>query len=154
MVVSAEYFDQLSMLDPEFTSRYFEVDNYLRKMLDGIPSPEPPHVFMNRYLNANVREDRRLARIRQDSIPTVQTNAFSAPPLSVETRLARFLDDDGTTRTEIYWAVPPNGLMPTLGIQAQILARGHKLGNQYAVNLTAAQKHRNYRARHVVSLNA
>ena len=149
MLVSAEYYGQLSMLDPEFTSRYFEVDGYIRRMLDGIPNPELPSTFMYRFLAGGEREDRRLSRIRQDSVPMIQTDAFIAPPLLVETRLARFLEDDGTTRTEIYWAVPPNGLMPTLGIQAQILAHGHKLGNQYAVNLTAVQKHLNYRSRQV-----
>ena len=149
MVLLAEYYDQLASLDLEYTSRYFEVDGYILGMIERVPTPEPPYSFMYRTLAAGEREDRRLAKIRQDSVPTIQTNAFIAPPLSVETRLARFLDADGTTRTEIYWAVPPNGLMPSLGIQAQILARGHKLGNQYAVNLTAAQKYLDYRPRQI-----
>ena len=149
MLVSAEYYDQLSTLDPEFTSRYFQVDRYIRGMVEGIPNPENPASFMYRFLAAGEREDRRLDQIRTDSVPTILTNAFIAPPLAVETRQARFLDDDGTTRTEIYWAVPPNGLMPALGIQAQILAHGHKLGNRYAVNLTAVQKHVDYRPRQI-----
>ena len=149
MVLLAEYYDELASLDLEYTSRYFEVDGYIRNMIERVPNPEPPYSFMYRFLAYGEQEDRRLAQVRRDSIPTIQTNAFIAPPLSVRMRLARFLDDDGTTRTEIYWAVPPNGLMPSLGIQAQILAHGHKLGNQYAVNLTAVQKHLNYGSRRI-----
>ena len=55
--------------------------------------------------------DDRARRRREKSIPRQRTLVLGRPDsLSVAVRMARFLNPDGTTRTEVYWGVPPGAL--------------------------------------------
>ncbi len=72
-------------------------------------NPNRPDLFVNHTMAAYRAEDEMLAVQREDYVPQVRTNVFDAiAPLPLHFRTARFLEDDGTTRTEVYWRPAPN----------------------------------------------
>lgn len=69
----------------------------------GIP---PPTDFVSTLMSRATQEDRRAAREREEALPRQYTALReSTPSLPVAVRTARFLNEDGTTRTEVYWGV-------------------------------------------------
>lgn len=69
----------------------------------GIP---PPNQFVSRMVSRAEREDKAAARRRDEDMPRQYTALYdNVPQLPVAVRTARFLNEDGTTRTEIYWGM-------------------------------------------------
>ena len=69
----------------------------------GIP---PPTDFVTTLMSRAAQEDRRTARRREEVLPRQYTALREdTPSLPVAVRTARFLNDDGTTRTELYWGL-------------------------------------------------
>jgi hypothetical protein len=67
---------------------------------------EFPTQFVSRMVARAEREDARAARRREENMPRQYTALHGdAPRLPVAVRTARFLNDDGTTRTEVYWGL-------------------------------------------------
>ena len=69
------------------------------------------HEFVRSLLDQGKIQDDQAVYRRETSMPEHYTEVFREMqilPLSIRT--ARFLDDDGTTRTEIYWSPEPGGL--------------------------------------------
>jgi hypothetical protein len=84
-------------------------------------------------------EDEQALLDRQDYVPHVHTPVFDAvEPLPLFVRQARFLDEDGTTRTEIYWGVPPGGLQPSKWMQQAVRDAGYPL-KDYLLMTTVVQ---------------
>ncbi len=70
-----------------------------------------PSAMLKQTLDRSYADDRRAARWRAENMPRQKTSVLSsAAPLPVAVRTARFLEEDGTTRTEVYWSVPPGAL--------------------------------------------
>lgn len=70
-----------------------------------------PNDFVARLTMRAERADREAAERREEAMPRQHTTLFEgAAHLPVAVRTARFLNTDGTTRTEIYWGVPVSGL--------------------------------------------
>ncbi len=70
----------------------------------------PTH-FVTRMVTRARQEDRAAARRRKEAMPRQHTTLLEdAARLPVSVRTARFLDSDGTTRTEVYWGVPAAAL--------------------------------------------
>jgi len=68
---------------------------------------EYPTRFVSRMVTRAEREDREAAERREEAMPRQHTTLLDgAARLPVSVRTARFLDADGTTRTEVYWGVP------------------------------------------------
>ncbi len=114
---------QLSVYNPRYMGRYAEVENYLAYYNTGgginFATPGEQATKVNQR---NTMEDHRLKRIRRETVGTAQSNVdASYPDLDVQTRWARFLEDDGTTRTEIYWTAPSDLLDPRTAINADAL---------------------------------
>ena len=66
----------------------------------------PPTDFVSRLVSQAAREDEQIARRRRDVLPNQYTALHDdTPELPVAVRTARFLNDDGTTRTEVYWGL-------------------------------------------------
>ena len=66
-----------------------------------------PNQFVTRMVSRARREDRAAAERREEAMPRQHTTLLEgAAQLPVAVRTARFLDPDGTTRTEVYWGVP------------------------------------------------
>ena len=74
---------------------------------DPVAGIEAPNFFVSRMVAQARREDAAAARRRQENMPR-QYSALrgNTPSLPVAARTARFLTEDGRTRTEIYWGVP------------------------------------------------
>jgi hypothetical protein len=75
---------------------------------------------VTRMVSRARREDRRAAQRRKEAMPRQHTTLLeSSAQLPVSVRTARFLERDGTTRTEVYWGVPaaalPMGEADSLG---------------------------------------
>jgi hypothetical protein len=69
----------------------------------GLPFPTQ---FVSNMVSRAEREDAEAARRREKNMPRQYTALHGdTPQLSVAARTARFLNDDGTTRTEVYWGV-------------------------------------------------
>ena len=67
---------------------------------------EYPTRFVSRMVRRAEREDREAAERREEAMPRQHTTLLDgAARLPVSVRTARFLDADGTTRTEVYWGV-------------------------------------------------
>lgn len=70
-----------------------------------------PNQFVARMVRRAAREDRAAAERRKEAMPRQHTTLLDGSArLPVAMRTARFLNEDGTTRTEIYWGVPTSGL--------------------------------------------
>jgi len=66
-----------------------------------------PTQFVTRMVTRARQEDRRAAERREEAMPRQHTTLLDgAARLPVAVRTARFLDPDGTTRTDVYWGVP------------------------------------------------
>ena len=114
---------QLSVYNPRYMGRYAEVENYIAylKTGGGLNFPTPGEQAM-RVENQNTTEDHRLKRIRREAVGPSQSDVdANYPPLNVQMRWARFLEDDGSTRTEIYWTLPTNVLPTYEAIDADAL---------------------------------
>ena len=106
-----------------------------------------PDLFAQSILNqAHVEDDQAMLR-RQAYVPPTYSNAFDdTDPLRTVARLARFLDDDGTTRTEVYWGVPPGALQPSKRMRKAVIDGGYE-PKDYLLLTTVVQKADAYQER-------
>lgn len=73
----------------------------------------PPHAFADAIVMRGATEDEVFAAEREKVVPRQFTEVLrEVAPLDISARTARFLEPDGTTRTDIYWAPLPGTLMP------------------------------------------
>ncbi len=83
----------------------------------GIP---PPTEFITSMVSRAAREDQRAAQEREEVLPRQYTALReNTPSLPVAVRTARFLNDDGTTRTELYWGLAADEVILRDGTTAQ-----------------------------------
>ena len=67
---------------------------------------QAPNNFVARMVSRADREDERAAERRKENTPRQHTALHEdTPELPVAVRTARFLNPEGTTRTEVYWGV-------------------------------------------------
>jgi len=77
---------------------------------------EFPTRFVPRLVHRAERADRAAAERRKEAMPRQHTTLLEdEAQLPVAARTARFLNGDGTTRTEVYWGVPASGLQLSEG---------------------------------------
>ncbi|MEM1128090.1 MAG: GWxTD domain-containing protein [Bacteroidota bacterium] len=150
---------ELGPLHPDFTSRYGAVASYIDKYQQsetrdprtgqawGMMSDltEPPHVFGQQFLLRNRTEDDE-ARYRRTLYVPEQASAVlrDAEVLPLAVRTARFLADDGTTRTEIYWSPEPGSLTPSRRQRQRLRAEGSPDQGRYVLRQTTVQKNADY----------
>ncbi len=113
--------------------------------------PPPPPGATTHTLLAHARaDDRRAARQRDAQVPPSYSNLFDeTETLPVALRWARFLDEDGTTRTELYWGLQVRELHPSNSLRRRLRQEGHEPSGSYLLNLTVAQQSADYRTRAV-----
>ncbi len=132
---------QLAAEAPVFLDRYSEVDNYIsdsempgrvaartlgeafqRSVLDQDDDTQmqpggeerPASEFVQRVITSSSLRDDQMAYQRDLLMPKTFTEVHRALPLlPVGVRTARFLERDGTTRTELYWGPVPGALRRT-----------------------------------------
>jgi len=110
-------------------------------------NPDRPDLFAQRILAQAHAEDEQALLQREEYVPRLYSNAFDdAEPLATVTRLARFLDDDGATRTEIYWGVPTGALQPSKRMRDTIQKEGY-VAKDYLLLMTVVQQTEAYHER-------
>ena len=158
---------QLAAEDPVFLERYSEVDNYLadheapgrvaarvlgesfrRIVLDQDDDTElqpggserPASEVVQSVITSSKVKDDLMAYQRDLLMPATYTEVHrTLPPLPVAVRPARFLDTDGSTRTELYWSTEPGAL------------RKKDLDEDYVLQVTAVQMDSSYMRRSVTN---
>lgn len=74
----------------------------------GIDSPSG---FVSTMMTSLRHQDNAARHQRENNMPRQATELMSAPqPLPIAMRIARFLNPDGSTRTEVYWGVQKRDL--------------------------------------------
>lgn len=75
---------------------------------------EFPTAFVDRMVARASREDEASAERREEGMPNQYTALLEGSArLPVAVRTARYLNEDGTTRTDVYWGVPASKLRIT-----------------------------------------
>ena len=99
-----------------------------------------PHEFAATALLKAREADHAATYRREQVVPRQHTEVLDEmAPLPVAVRAARFLDEDGTTRTEVYWSPMPGALSTSTSEQQSVGA--------FLLHLTAAQQTTDYRSR-------
>ncbi len=112
--------------------------------------PPPPGATTQTLLSHARSDDRRAVRQRDAQVPPFYSNLFDGlESLPVAVRWARFLDEDGTTRTELYWGLQVRELHPSNSLRRRLRQEGHEPSGSYLLNLTVAQQSADYRTRAV-----
>jgi len=158
---------QLAAEDPVFLNRFSAVDNYVsnkegpgrlaervlgegfrREILDRDDETElqpggserPASEIIQSNITAAKLEDEQMAYQRALIMPQTFTEVHRAlPVIPMAVRAARFLDDDGTTRTEVYWGSTPGAL------------KQKELGEQFLLYMTAVSMGPDYVRRAVTT---
>ncbi|RME20310.1 MAG: GWxTD domain-containing protein, partial [Deltaproteobacteria bacterium] len=168
LAVLRSVYQQLAPLHSDFEARYSDVENYVmelpafqpgrilnrtRRSVPLPPSPAPPSgrarpdVFAQTILLRTQTEDEIAYGRRENYSPLQATEVFrDRERLPIVTRVARFLDGDGTTRTEIYWSPPAGALYPDKKMRERLQGDGYRL-DDYVINMTAVQMTADYRQR-------
>lgn len=142
---------QLSVYNPMYMERYSEVENYIAYLKTGgglnFETPTEQAVKVN---HQSQREDHRLKRIRRETVGAAQSTLDNDQrPLDVQMRWARFLDQDGATRTEVYWSVPTDDLNPRDAIgESPLEVDESALPDESRVVATARLEDEQHRAAH------
>ena len=94
------------------------------------------------------QEEQRAAHERDEAMPPSHSSLFDAlDDLPVALRPARFLDEDGTTRTELYWTLPARALKPSKRLRKRLRREEVEPSEEYLIDLTVAQQTADYRPR-------
>lgn len=136
---------QLALAHPFFGLTHDRIAHYR-----ALPSRERPDQFVqNTLAEATARESESEGR-RERTVPAAVTNAHGiSEDLPAEIRWARFLDDDGTTRTEIYWSVDPADLEASDDLVRILERDGYSPSETYLLSLSAARQTDDYITRDI-----
>ena len=140
-----EFLYELAWLDPGYTATYLRVDD----AVEGRGPPIPIFIVVSMLMQETKVAERQLETKRRAEVPRSSSGFSTAPSLPVELRLARFLDADGTTRTEVYWAVPAGELVPPPGVHLEILRKHPRLSYEHMILLSAVQQQMDFQPRKI-----
>lgn len=111
-----EVYRQLAVCHTAYGGVYTEVASYMaaynagQRGVRGLLVSQPGSFANELYSRAGDAEF-QAAQARERNTPQVHSNAFDTlSVLPLVHRVARFLEPDGKTRAEFYWAVPEGGL--------------------------------------------
>jgi GWxTD domain-containing protein len=146
---------QYAPFHPDMATRHDNVANYMMnagmEQGDVRGSKYAPEDFVRRTVSSMYNRDQVAADMREENTPT-QAASFldeSIRPLDIVTRTARFLNEDGTTRTEVYWAPEAGALVPESERKEMLEEKEFRDPEDYFLQFTAVQKTPDYRNRAV-----
>nr|BCX00952.1 MAG: hypothetical protein KatS3mg041_0998 [Bacteroidota bacterium] len=146
-----EIYRQLSLYHIDYGFLYDEVANYVATLESQLPQrPElPPTAYAQRMLAQVASEEAYLLERRSGVQTRSRTNTFDTlEPLEVALRWARFLDPDGTTRTELYWSGPARAFDLSRSLRRRLERERIPLdGAEYLLVATAVQADSAYQPR-------
>ena len=133
-----EIYGQLALYHNIYGQRFDQVAGY--RTLPGA-NAQRPDVFARSVLNNSHGEDLQTEWRRSQTVPASYSSTYgSATALSVDVRWSRFLNTDGTTRTEVYWVIDRDALRPSRRLRRQMYREGHEPSDDYLLSLYAMQK--------------
>lgn len=136
--VLEEMFAQLALEHPHYGQSYDAIANY--RTLPPIGSG-PPHHFASRTIERIRIDDEHHHWRRQEVVPASFTRVLGhAETLRPAIRQARFLNADGTTRLELYWALGPRALKPRRRLVSALAGEGHAPSDEYLLSIHVARK--------------
>ena len=95
-------YQQPSSVDERYLGRYVSLYSYD----PGRLTAASPLTYVRRVLNQDERQNRLMQREREEKMPRQQSSVLEGrPSVPVAVRIARFLTEEGVTRTEVYWGV-------------------------------------------------
>lgn len=137
-------------LHPDMATRYDRVANYIAnwQLEQGKMSrtQRRPNEFAQRTMSDTRNQDRIAAMHREEHTPQELGGKKRAESLDIAVRTARFLNEDGTTRTEVYWAPEAQALVPSED-QIERFEDEEYNFDEYLLRFTAVQKTPDYRNR-------
>lgn len=146
---------QYAPFHPNMATRHDDVANYMMNFGmergDARESKYSPVDFIRRTVSSTYNRDQVAADLRAEHTPNQATSFLDGltRPLDLATRTARFLNEDGTTRTEVYWAPEAGALVPDENQQEVLAEQGLETIKEYLVRLTAIEETADYRNRAV-----
>mgnify|MGYP006280589323 CR=1 FL=1 len=152
----AEMYSQLALYHEDFAFRYQRLANYadlidIAEFTGQWPAmaDHEPATFAQ-IMRSQIRlADEQTARRRRNDAPRSHfepSGTVDALPVSVRT--ARFLDADGTTRTQVYWSAPTAELTPSKALMKELDRSAPP--EHYYLAVSLVQKAPDYQAREVV----
>ena len=117
----------------------------------GLPgssfNPNRPDLFIQSAMASDKASEELQIANREEYVPQVRSSVFDELlPLPLLIRSARFLDEDGTTRTEIYWAASKGSLALDERTSNALLKDGYTSDDYLAV-VSTVQKAPDYTER-------
>ena len=167
LAVLRSVYRQLAVEHPDFGARYDAIDNFasIQEVEQMVGDERPgsniledtgfeatvfdlsPGDFVQTIIGQGHSEDGQAIWKRESTRPQQVTGVFrdrSLMPVSVRT--ARFLDDDGSTRTEIYWGPQPGGLRFSRKQKEEGPSADPWSPNEFVITLTAVQQSLDYQS--------
>jgi hypothetical protein len=131
ILIMENIYRQLALYHIDYSDVYGRLSEYMvdySSMRIGAPMvtvPMMPPAFINSaFSNAQAR-DFQIARERSAAEPLSHSNILEdLGELDIEVRTARFLDADGTTRTEVYWGGVESTFYPGSRIRQRLRSEG------------------------------
>ncbi len=171
IAVLRSIYQQLAPLHSDFEARYSDVENYAMELpafqpgrilnrtrrINRIPagieanrvtSRPSPDVFAQTILMRTESEDEMAYGRREAYAPRASSDVFrETERLPVEVRVARFLDDDGRTRTEVYWSPAVGAIRPSKKLRKRLRKQGYDVSDTFVINMTTVQKTEHHQPR-------
>ncbi len=153
---------ELAPFHPDLALRHDEVANYMAEvsgvglMSRGSLNREQslntqirrPSTFAEKTVRENQNRDIVAASRREKLMPQQASEALEeVETMAIAARTARFLDENGTTQTEIYWAPEGGTLWLTDDQQEELADEGYEQFNDFIIRMTATQKSADYQKR-------
>ena len=136
--IMEEVFAQLALSHPHYGTTYDALNSYM-----NIPgySGGTAYQFVRRLRNKIRLDDQAYERNRPFYVPAAFSNTLGdTAPLSPSIRWARFLEDDGTTRVEVYWGLRSSDLVPDRRRVRRLEREGHARTSRYLITFFAAHQ--------------
>lgn len=108
-------YDQLALHHPDYGLIYSDIANYIADARSGVPASvdQSPRVFALKTFSKGQTLDQHIEQTQLEVLPTAYTNVReSVERITISARTARFLNQDGSTRAEIYWGTSVDALKP------------------------------------------
>jgi len=152
--IMRDYYRQLAWAHSDFFPRFMDLDDYL--LMADEAAQEGDQLFAARHgsldafgmqmIGKGRMQDAEAVYLRELFVPKERSTVLDeVEPLNVAVRLARFLDVDGTTRTEIFWSHAPGAFALPAPVQERY--KDQYDTRRFLMQMTAVQHLGDYQER-------
>jgi len=142
-----DVFGQLAMQHDHYGAIYDAVSNYTA--LPTAVSYQSFEFSQKAIQDIRLRDDQHQLR-REKTLPLSQTSVYgNAIKLNPFSRLARFLDNDGSTRLEIYWSIDVQELRPNRYMRRRSRQLGYTSSSDYILSVGLTTREENFEAQNI-----